>query len=232
MGENQDGDEGLLPSCLRPLWTIWADGSVDGLRKKLIAYVRRKFPYASRGNEFAEDVVGEAFDSAVRVLSKGRTIHYFAAWFYKTVRLIAAKRIEHASILHEHGREVAAALHPGLRKDVILEEHEQRDAAFLEKALEHATDLAPRIGTGQVREVMNLFLEAIRNDVVDFPPARIAEILGISEPQARTLLHRGLNRLRREAEREGINLPSEFDPEAHEPYGMVLEVTSHEGEKE
>ena len=213
---------------LQQLWDLWRNGIVDGLTRRLTAYVRRTFPYASRASEFADDVVSETFDSAVRVLSKGGVIRRVDAWFYKTAHLIAFKRIKEAEALHERGQDIASALCPSPSDASAIAERDARRTELVARALTHATGLLPKVGTGQVREVMDLFLEAIRQGVPDYPPAAIADTLGISEAQARTLLHRGLARLRREAEREGLTLTDGFDPEPHELYGHPLDSDEEE----
>ena len=213
---------------LQQLWDLWRNGTVDGLRRRLTTYVRRTFPYASRASEFADDIVSETFDSAVRVLSEGGVIRRVDAWFYKTARLIAFKRIKEAETLHERGQDVASALCPSPSDASAIAERDARRTEFVARALTHATGLLPKVGTGQVREVMELFLDAVRQGVPDYPPAAIANTLGISEAQARTLLHRGLARLRREAERVGLTLPNGFDPEPHELYGHPLDSDEEE----
>ena len=218
---------------LKALWDLWADRSIDGLKHRLVAYVRRKFPFASyHADEFAEDVVSAAFDSAVSSVSGGSRIPNFRAWFYKTVRLIASKRIKNASFEREHEEDILQALHSDSAKSWSLEEREKQEEELLRLALDHARRLLPEVGTGQVRDVMDLFLEAIQNDVVDYQPAAVADTLGITEPQARTLLHRGLGRLRRAAERDGVVLPSEFDIESRESFEDFFDSASQEEEEE
>lgn len=207
---------------LQQLWGIWRNGMVDGLRGRLIGYVRRTFPFASRESEFADDIVSEAFDSAVRVLSDGGQIRCVDAWFYKTTRLIASKRIKEAEILQSSGQDVVPALCSRSSDDSGIAEQDAHRTDLVARALLHATGLLPKVGTGQVRKVMELFLDAVRQGVPDYPPAAIADTLGLSEAQARTLLHRGLTRLRRAAEREGLTLSEGFDPEPHETYGHPL----------
>ena len=75
---------------------------------------------------------------------------------------------------------------------------------------------------------MELFLEAVRAGLSDYPPSAIADTLGISEPQARTLLHRGLLRLQHHAEQDGLTLPDGFDAEPHEHYGNPLDSEEEE----
>ena len=218
---------------LKALWDLWADRSIDGLKHRLVGYVRRKFPFASyHADEFAEDVVSAAFDSALSSVSRGSRIPNFRAWFYKTVRLIASKRIQDASFEREHEEDILRALHSGSARSWSLEEREKREADLLRLALDHARRLLPQVGTGQVRDVMDLFLEAIENDVVDYQPAAVADTLGITVPQARTLLHRGLGRLRRAAERDGVVLPPEFDMESRESFEDFLDPDNQGEEKE
>lgn len=211
-------------SELSPLWEVWSDGSADGLRCRLVKYVKRKFPSVAHEREFAHDVIVEAFDSAVEAMSRGGSIRNFPAWFYSTVRLIAAKRLRQAELLVERGSDIGAALHPNPSDPSRLAERQrqdERDEALLGRALAHAVELLPQVGTGQVRAVMEIFLEAVREGLPDYPPSTIAEALGIPVASARTLLHRGLTRLRQEAERKGIALPTDLDPETHEPYGTL-----------
>lgn len=210
----------MLPvNHLLQLWALWADQTVDGLRQCLVRHVRHSFPSFSRATDFADDVVAEAFDSAVSVLSSGGQIRSPEAWFYKTVRHIGGRRLREAEVLRERGHDVVSALCPSPSDDTAVAVRDAHRTELVDRALTHAIGLLPKVGTGQVREVMELFLEAVRSDLPDYPPSAIADTLGVSEPQARTLLHRGLTRLRREAEREGLTLPDGFDPEPHDPYG-------------
>lgn len=204
---------------LQQLWAPWANQTVDGLRQRLVKHVRHSFPSFSADTDFADDVVAEAFDSAVSVLSSGRYIRSPDAWFYKAVRRIGGRRLREAELLRERGHDVVSALCPSPSDATAVAERDTHRTELLDRALTHAASLLPGVGTGQVREVMELFLEAVRADLPDYPPSAIADTLEISEPQARTLLHRGLTRLRREAEREGLTLPNGLDPEPHEPYG-------------
>ena len=200
------------------LWSIWDTGLAEGLHRRLVRFVERRFPFESAKGEFAESVVAEAFDGVLEAHSRGQTIRNPSAWLFKVAKRIAVRRIQEAESLQDDPDAVVASLHGEIANDGLAAERERR-GVLVEAALTHAERLLPRVGTGQVLEVMSLFLEAIRNGVDDFPPSEIAEILGISASQARTLLHRGLQRLHREAEREGIPLPSGLDPEPHDPYG-------------
>lgn len=201
-------------------WSIWEDGLIEGLRRQLIRYVKRKLPFESERGEFAESVVAEAFDKLFESYRKGQNIREPRAWLYKVVWNLAQKRLQQAESLRDDAVTVASILHATRESGAVVAANERRHAALVKAALAHAKCLLPRIGRGQVREVMTVFLEAVELGVPDFPPSAIAETVGIPEPQARTLLYRGLMRLRREAERDGIELPSHLDPAPHDPHGQ------------
>ena len=213
---------------LQQLWDLFADRTVDGLWRRLVTHARRRFPSFSGATDFADDVVGEAFDSGVSVLSSGGRIRSPAAWFHKTVERIGAQRLRDAEVLRQRGHDLVSALCPDQPDASVLAELDAQRTRLLADALAHANRLLPRIGKGQVLAVMELFLEAVEADLPDYPPSAIADTLGIPEAQARTLLHRGLARLRREAQREGVTLPSRFDFEPHEFYGHRLDSDEEE----
>ena len=73
-----------------------------------------------------------------------------------------------------------------------------------------ARELIPRIGDGQIVDVMELVIDAAAQRLPDLPAASIGESLGISEGAARKLVSRGLKRLRREAERAGVTMPTDI----------------------
>lgn len=202
------------------LWSMWEDGLIDGLRRELVRYVRAKLPFESERGEFAESVVAEAFDQLFESYHKGRNIREPRAWLYKVVWATAQKRLQQAESLRDNAITIESILHATPESRAVVAAHERSHAARVKAALTHAQRLLPRIGRGQVLQVMTVFLEAVELDVPDFPPSAIADTVGISEAQARTLLHRGLTRLRREAKRDGIELPSDFDPSHHDPHGV------------
>ena len=212
-GLKEEGKLGL--PALEPLWELWEDGTVAGLRRRLINRVKHKF---SLPVEFAEDVVGDAFDLAVRTVSEGKEIRNLGAWFYRVVDRCASKRIRHAQMVERQVEGSAPTMQAVPMTFEQRAEIEQRDEVLLAKALSHATEMAPCVGTGQVRDVYDLFLEAVRNDLVDGVPEWIAETLGISVRQVRTLIHRALTRLKAEATRQGVVLPEPIDPTRHQPY--------------
>ena len=74
-----------------------------------------------------------------------------------------------------------------------------------------ARELLPKVGEGQVRDVMELLIDAVEDGLPDLPPSDIAKALGIKENAARALLSRGTKRLRRLAEERGVEIPTDLD---------------------
>ena len=217
-GPHGGGGDGHRAELSR-LWEVWRDGTVEGLRRRLIRYLRRKFPTVARDDDTADDIITQAFDSAIQVISNGKKIELIPSWFHKTVHRMAAKRLREAELLVERGVDIRSALHPD-PADATYMEQERREEYLLAQALDHAERLLPRVvGTGQLKDVMDIFMEAVRKGLPDCSPSEISDVLEISKEVARELLRRGLNRLRREAGKEGIELPPELDPENHEPSG-------------
>ena len=196
---------------LQPLWDLWANGSASGIRQRLMRYVQGKFPWFSR--DMAEDAVAEAADRAVETLRSGKEIRQLTSWLYKVSFNIACDRASEMEKAGLRSGDIEQWQRASRSTDDELAERDRRASATRE-ALGHARQLLPRLGTGQVRDVMDLFLEAVANGVPHYPPSEIAAVLGITTPQARTLLDRGLERLRAQAENEGVRLPKElFEPE-------------------
>lgn len=200
--------------AIEPLWRLWEDGTVAGLRQRLIKHLRHKYRLP---DDFAEDVVGEAFDHAVRQITEGKVIRNYGAWFYKVVGRCAAKRIDEQRALRQLRDNPGRVFQAAPPTEDELANLERTRETLRERALAHAAELAPCVGTGQVRDVFDLFLEAARNEIVDGVPEAIAETLDIPVRQATTLIHRALNRLSAEAKRRGVLLTEEVDPNCLTP---------------
>ena len=224
MPRHTSSDLSPRPATAHPLdretlWEMWADGTIEGLRNGLIRHLQRKLPFVGQEDVFAESVTEEAFDQLIDAVSRGLSITNPSAWMYKVTWRIAQRRLQMTESISHDRESVIDILHGGLTNPDTIAYKEHQHAALVKVALNHAHRLLPRIGTGQVLRVMDLFLEAVESGIADLPPSVIADTIGISVPHARTLLHRGLSRLRREAAREGIELPSDLDPSMHDPYG-------------
>ena len=200
---------------------------IDGLHARLIAYVGREFPSLSHDKEIADEIVTKAFDRAARAISEGKKIKNISAWFYRTVHFIALDRCQREKALQNNEETIRTSVYrDGIT--TLSEENDDQYEDLIREACEIAEELLPRIGTGQVLRVMELFLKAIKVDMMDYQPKDIAEVLGIGEAQARTLLRRGLARLNREAEKAGVTLPSWYDPDTHEVQGTPFNTLHRE----
>ena len=78
------------------------------------------------------------------------------------------------------------------------------------EAIRIARELLPRIGDGQVRVVTELVIDAAEDRLPDLPASSIADALGIKENAVRALVSRGMKRLRRLAEQEGVEPSTDF----------------------
>ena len=95
-------------------------------------------------------------------------------------------------------------------------EREALSEARRKEGIRVARELLPRLGQGQVVAVMAILIDAVENELPDLPPSSIAEQVGISEDAARTLVSRGLRRLGRLAEQEGVEVPMNLpDTDTH-----------------
>lgn len=198
----RDGRDRAI-DALESLWELWENGTVAGLRHRLVNRVCRKhrLPMA-----VAEEIVGEAFDYAVRALSEGKAIANLGAWFYRVVDRCAGKRLDELRVLQDAPNDIGETLQSVPVTDEEMVENELRAQRLRDLALSHAANLAHCVGTGQIRDVFDLFLEAARNEFADGVPEMIADTLSIPVPQVRTLIHRALQRLKKAAADVGISL--------------------------
>lgn len=180
--------------------TLTASRYLDGLTRRLQSKWGRSLPWSE-----VDDCVAQAVDAACAAVSGGRTIRSLGAWLWKSADKIADDRwnddysrrevfdddsVPAASDRYETGRE---------REDLReLEERQRREAIRI------ARELLPKIGEGQVLDVMELVIDAAEDGLPDLPASSIADALGITKNAARTLVSRGMRRLRRVAEQEGV----------------------------
>lgn len=223
---NHDKKQELWQQLTEP----WTDLTAFGLRQKLINHIKRKSVSASHAEELAEDCVAEAFDIVVERLTKGTKITNLSSYLYKVTERVAFKRIreeENLISLNETLNDTLPDANP-VFSNTIWDEREEQRARLIKVALDHAWRLLPKIGTGQIQDVMHIFLEAVEARIEDISPSMIAESLGIGTASARTLLHRGQKRLRRVAEEEGIVIPSWFGTSIEEPFTALSDTHSNE----
>ena len=185
---------------------LTASGYLDGLKRRL----QRQWDGSLPPSE-VDDCIAEAVDSACDAVFNGRCIRDLRAWLWKTARNTADDKWR-----FDYSRRATSddgTMLGSVEADETLPERARlREMAEVRRkeAIRIARDLLPRIGDGQVRDVMEIFIDAAGNGLPDLPASSIAEDLGISNNAVRTLISRGLRRLRREAEREGFEMPTEL----------------------
>jgi DNA-directed RNA polymerase specialized sigma24 family protein len=196
---------------------LTASGFLYGLVRRL----QRQWP-ALPPTEI-DDCVATTVDFAFAALSDGRVVRNLGAWLWKTAANTAQDRwrAEYAVRAGDE-TEIDGLAAPDAETECARREREELDDLRRAEAIRLARELLPRIGDGQVVDVMELVIDAAAQGLPDLPASEIADALGISEGSARKLVSRGLQRLRREAERAGIEMPAEL-PETQ---------TSEEGEEE
>lgn len=187
------------------LEALAASGFLDGLVRRL----QRQWS-ALPPNEL-DECIAQAVDAAFAAVSSGTTVRDLGAWLWKTAQNKAqdrwqseyAVRSPDASALDGHTA-------PDPEHEAERARRDQREDATRAEAIRIARELIPRIGDGQIVDVMELVIDAAAQRLPDLPAASIGESLGISEGAARKLVSRGLKRLRREAERAGVTMPTDI----------------------
>lgn len=177
----------------------FADGLLGRLQKKWGDRIPR---------EDLRECVAEAIDEAYAAVQASKAVRDIGAWLWK----VADNRAKSRWNEEYKNREEAVQSFDDLASDEGVTAREREGQRELEErrrseALRVAKELLPQIGTGRIVDVMALVIEAAEGGVADLPARTVADTLGISEGAARTLVSRGLQRLRREAERAGVCMP-------------------------
>ena len=182
---------------------LMASGLLDGLVRRL----ERQWPDMQTGE--IDDCVALAIESAFTAVLAGKTIRNLGGWLFKVSQNAAQDRWKaHYSERVWDEEAVERLVAQDKEDDGIREEREALDDYRMAEAVRLARELLPRIGEGQIISVMELVIDAVEQGLPEFPASEIAETLGISEGSARKLLSRGFERLTREAERAGYELPA------------------------
>ena len=196
---------------LKMLEALTASGYLGGLRRRL------QKQWDALPSSEVDECIAQAVDAAFAAVSQGRRISMLGGWLWKAAQNIAddrwrsdySRRQDFDRALHQ------AQMEPSETLGEVAERQALREARRKE-AIRVARELLPRIGQGQVVPVMEILVDAVANQLPDLPASSIAEQVGISEDAARTLVSRGLRRLRRLAEQEGVSVPMSLpDTDTH-----------------
>lgn len=187
-------------------------GFLDGLVRRL------EVKWDALPRSEIEECVAQAVDSAYAAIAARRKVANLGGWLWK-----AADNTANDSWRNDYAHRTSNEAGLG---HLVGEEHlsdtervdQDQQAEFRRgEAIRLARSLLPRIGQGQIINVMELVIDAVEQGVPDLSPADIGEAIGITPDAARTLLNRGFSRLRREARCEGIELPEDLDDNDAEP---------------
>lgn len=186
---------------LEMLEALTASGYLDGLKRRL------QKRWDALPPPEVDECIAQAVDAACDAVFQGRRIGMLGAWLWKAARNIADDKWRTDYSRRQDFDTAAVPARPD-PSETVREAAERRalEEARRKEAIRVARELLPRIGHGQVVTVMEVLIDAAENGLPDLPASAIAEHVGISENAARTLVSRGLKRLRRLAEQEGASL--------------------------
>jgi len=183
---------------------LHASGYLAGLKRMLQAKWS-KLPAAD-----VDDSVAEAVEEAYAAVSNRRKVGNLGAWLWKAADNIANDRWDRDHAVMRQVDEASERvgdpeLHPDERRERdALSEHRRTEAVRL------ARQLLGAVGHGQVRDVIDMVIDAVEAGEPDLSPEVVADTLGISKDAARALMSRGLDRLKTAARAQGIELPEDI----------------------
>ena len=195
------------------LRALAASGYLDGLTRRLQKRWSGSLPWTE-----VDDCIAQSVDAAYAAVTRGRAIRSLGAWLWKSADKIANDRwrIDYGRRVEFNDDTLPAAFDEN-ETECDREKRQELEDMRRREGIRIARVLLPQIGSGQVRDVMELVIDAADDGLPDLPASSIAEALGISSNAARTLVSRGMNRLRRIAEQEGVEAPTDLpDTEAEE----------------
>ena len=191
---------------VKMLEALAASHYLDGLTRRLQKQWGDSLP-----SEEVDECIAQAVDAACAAVFKGQHVRNLPAWLWKV-----ANNIADDSWRSDYSRrqDLDTAAFPGEMEPAdTSRERVERQAlrqARLKEAIRIGRELLPRIGQGQVVDVMEVVIDAIENGIPDLPTSSVAELVGISEDAVRTLMSRGFKRLRRLMEQEGVGAPMDL----------------------
>lgn len=185
----------------RMLAALVASRYLDGLTRRLENDWRGRLPRSE-----IEDCVAIAVDGAYDAVAHGRLVRNLGAWIWKVA---SNKAIDRWTDDYQLRAVMESDTLSDSRADPEIDsDSAQRLAEYRAKeASRVARLLLPRIGQGQIVDVMTMVIDAVEQGLEDLSPSAIGETLALSASAVRSLLSRGFERLEREARREGITLP-------------------------
>ncbi len=197
------------------LEVLTASRYLDGVTRRLQEKWGRSLPWTE-----IDDCIAQSVDAACAAVTGGRPIRSLGGWLWKSAHNIADDkwRFDHGRRAKLDDTKVRSASETG-ETDQERESRQELEGLRRKEAIRLARELLPRIGEGQILDVMELVIDAAEDRLPDLPASSIAEALGISKSAARMLVSRGMKRLSRLAEQAGGEAPTglpELDTDAEE----------------
>lgn len=186
------------------LTALAASGFLDGLTRRLQTEWGSSLPPA-----VIDECIAQAVDAAWGAARKGQKVANIGGWLWKVARNLANNKWRDDYALRGDLDDAALAVDPDLDEPESHLRGQIEDAQRRE-AIRIARELLPRLGEGLVVDVMEVVVDAVEAELPDLPASAIGEAVGISAHTARTLVSRGFTRLRRLAEQEGYEIPTEL----------------------
>ena len=156
-----------------------------------------------------DDCIAKAVDAACAAAFRGHVIESLGAWLWKSADNMAHDkwRLEYRPRVVSDVEEISVKVGAG---ETGRERREREDIEEMrrQEAIRTARRLLPRIGEGQIVDVMELVVNAAEHRLPDLPASSIATALGINNNAARSLVSRGMKKLRRLAKEEGAEAPT------------------------
>lgn len=178
---------------------------LDGLVRMLRRHWAHRLPEAE-----IEECVAQCVDAAYDAIRRGKLVRNLGAWLWK----VADKRLRDRWVDDYQQRGGSTDNLAGAPDETISDEERREADAVADhrrsEAVRYSRQLLPKLGQGQVIDVMSLLVDAVEQGLPDLPSEVVADTLGISAGSARQLLSRGLSRLKREAAKEGIEFPDDL----------------------
>ena len=170
---------------------------LDGLTRRIQAR------WSSLPPHEVDNCVAAAVDDVFDLISKGKSVKNLGGLLYNIVLRRASDRWADDYRLRGSGL-------PSDHSPAVVEEspkaRAERDAradARRTTAVRLARAMLPRIGQGQVIAVMEVLIDAVAQGDPDLTAEGVAEVVGISPASTRSLMSRGLKRMRELAEQDG-----------------------------
>ena len=195
------------------LRALTASRYLDGLTRRLQKKWGRSLPWTE-----VDGCIAQAVDAVCAAVFHGRIIRNLGAWLWKSADKIADDKWRFDYDRRAAFDDDTVPDTPDTEEtDREREERHEIEESQRREAIRLARELLPQIGGGQILDVMELVIDAAEDRLPDLPASSIAEALDISKNAARTLVSRGMKRLRRLAEQKGVEIPTSL-PETDTDY--------------